>query len=352
MTAARVAATLGIRWFLVIGKARIPDVQTSLAGEELSIAGVAGGQDAVEHVDPSGHALDEILWRPGTHQIPGLLFRQTRRGGGNDVVHDVNRLPDAQPSDRISLEADRLGGFGTFATEVRKDSPLHDAKLRLPGVADDDVRPRGGPQRREPTPATGGPANRPLHRRGRLVPCGWIGKTFIEDHRDVRPELRLDVHSPLRRQLMPGPVDMRLEVGPVLGDATPLRETEYLIPAAVSQDGPVPAYEAMETAAPSYELVTRPQVEVIRVAQDDLGARLFEVFEERSLDGTLCPDRHEGRRVNDTVRRVELAEAGTSDGARQRKTKLVVQDVYSVARSCRGFRRRTREFCGYYGSHA
>ena len=47
---------------------------------------------------------------------------------------------------------------------------------------------------------------------------------------------------------MPGPVDMRLELRPVLGDATPLRETEYLIPAAVSQDGQVPAYETMETA--------------------------------------------------------------------------------------------------------
>src|SRR5262245_42008463 len=139
MTAAGVAAALAIRWFLVIGVPRIPDVETSLAGEELAVAGVARGHDAVEHVDPSPDTLHEILWGARTHQVPGLSFGQTGRRGGHDVVHDIDRLPDTQSADRISLEADRLSRRGAFATEVGEDSALHDAELRLPGVADDDV---------------------------------------------------------------------------------------------------------------------------------------------------------------------------------------------------------------------
>ena len=64
-------------------------------------------------------------------------------------------------------------------------------------------------------------------------------------------------------------------------------------------------------------------MEVIRVPQDDLGARLLQILEEDSFHGALRPDGHESGRVNNTMRRVELAEAGTSIGTQERKRKGV-----------------------------
>jgi hypothetical protein len=79
----------------------------------------------------------------------------------------------------------------------------------------------------------------------------------------------------------------------------------------------------VQTSEPSYELISRSKVQVIGVTQDDLGARLLQVLEQRSFDRALRPNRHEGGGVNDAMRRVKLAEAGASIGARKRKRKGV-----------------------------
>ena len=74
--------------------------------EQLAVARVARRQDAVEQIDAAGDALDEIVGHPGPHQISRLVGRQLRRGVADDVVHDVDRLTDAQAADRVALEAD------------------------------------------------------------------------------------------------------------------------------------------------------------------------------------------------------------------------------------------------------
>jgi hypothetical protein len=140
MATARVAPTSGVGRAVILCVTRIPYIETSLAGEELSVAGVTGRKDAVEHVDASGHALDQVLWRPRPHQVPGLLDWEPTGCFGDDLIHEVDRLTDAQPADGIALETDGLCCVDALVPKIGKDSTLHDAKLRLTGIADDDLR--------------------------------------------------------------------------------------------------------------------------------------------------------------------------------------------------------------------
>ena len=94
----------------------------------------------------------------------------------------------------------------------------------------------------------------------------------------------------------------------------PLGEAEHLEAAAVGQDRARPADEAVQAAAPRDQLVARPQQQVIGVGEDDLGARILEVAMPNRLDRALRADRHERRRLDDAVRRLELAEARRAIG--------------------------------------
>ena len=70
---------------------------------------------------------------------------------------------------------------------------------------------------------------------------------------------------------------MRAELAPSSSMRARRRQAEDLIAAAVGEDRPVPADEAVQPAAPRDQLVARPQVQVIGVAEDDLGAEILEV---------------------------------------------------------------------------
>src|SRR5688500_8585646 len=102
---------------------------------------------------------------------------------------------------------------------------------------------------------------------------------------------------------------MRLEIGALLADRAPFGEAEDLEAAAVGQQRLRPANEAMETAAPSDQLVARAQEQVVGVAEDDLGAELLQVAMERGFDRALGAHRHEGRCLHDAVRRLEFSAA-------------------------------------------
>ena len=126
-------------------------------------------------------------------------------------------------------------------------------------------------------------------------------QALVEHHRDVRAELRLNVGRLLRRQRVRRPVEMRSEVRPVLVDRPPRGEAEHLIPAAVGQDRLRPADEPVEPAPAGDEIVAGPQIQVIGVAQQDLGADRFEIAVRDAFHGALRPDRHERRRLDVAV---------------------------------------------------
>ena len=76
---------------------------------------------------------------------------------------------------------------------------------------------------------------------------------------------------------------MRSELAPSSSTMRRRREAEHLVAAAVGQDRPRPADEAVQAAGARDEIVARPQVQVIGVAEDDLGA------ERRSRSRCVTP---------------------------------------------------------------
>ena len=65
----------------------------------------------------------------------------------------------------------------------------------------------------------------------------------------------------------------------------------------------------MEAAPPRDQLVPGPQIEVVRVAENDLGPHVFQVLGRERLDGPLGANGHERRGLDDAVRRREMAAA-------------------------------------------
>ena len=121
---------------------------------------------------------------------------------------------------------------------------------------------------------------------------------------------------------------MRLEFGAVFANLPALGQAEHLVPAAVGEHGPIPPDEPVQAAETPNQFITGTKVEVIGVAQNDLGAGLLEVFEERPFHRSLRPDRHERRRTHHAVRSDDLAKTRSAVAAEHGEAELIAQDVY------------------------
>ena len=119
----------------------------------------------------------------------------------------------------------------------------------------------------------------------------------------------------------------------LLVDRAPRGQAEDLVAAAVGQDRPRPADERVEAAAPRDEVVAGPQIEMIGVAQENVGAELLEIAVHDALDGALRADRHEGRRLNVAVRGRHHAAAGAAirvgDAKARRRVDMRGRTVYN-----------------------
>ncbi len=79
--------------------------------------------------------------------------------------------------------------------------------------------------------------------------------------------------------------------------------------AGIRQDRTLPAHEAVEAAECPDELVSRTEVEVIRVREDHGSAHAGHLVGRERLDGPERPDGHEGWRLHDPVRGMETPRA-------------------------------------------
>ena len=100
-----------------------------------------------------------------------------------------------------------------------------------------------------------------------------------------------------------------LEARALLVDRPARRQAEHLIAAAVGQDRTRPARERVQPAAPRDQVVAGPQIQMVGVAQENLGAQVFEIAVGHALDGALRAHGHEGRRFDRPVRRGHHAAA-------------------------------------------
>src|SRR5688572_12120448 len=129
---------------------------------------------------------------------------------------------------------------------------------------------------------------------------------------------------------MARPIQVRTKVSAIFRDGAPVRQAEDLIPAAVGQDGPLPADELMKPPTTRDELIPGTQQQVIRVGEHDLRAGVFEVWMTKGFDRTLCADGHEGRCLKDAVGRVALAKTRCTVRRSQAKAELTHVKIISV----------------------
>ncbi len=91
--------------------------------------------DAVEHVDPAVHGLQEVERRAHAHQVPGLLLRHLLGGERAHVLALCAALADREAADRVAVERHLGEARRTLAPQVGEERPLHDAEEGLRGLS-------------------------------------------------------------------------------------------------------------------------------------------------------------------------------------------------------------------------
>ena len=84
------------------------------------------------------------------------------------------------------------------------------------------------------------------------------------------PMTTLDIHHTLGGEEVLRAIDVRAEGHPFLRDLTAMRQAEDLIAPAVGEDRARPAIELMQPACLVQGIEPWAQVEVVRIAEDDL----------------------------------------------------------------------------------
>ena len=159
------------------------------------------------------------------------------------------------------------------------------------------------------------PACRHFHRGARASSVRRILRALIERHDDVGAQPDLRFHRALRAEEMRRAVEVRAERHTFLVDFAQFVEAEDLKSARVGQDRPPPRHESMQPAHPSHGLNPWPQVEVIRIAENDVRAQLFERVLRHAFDRRHRSHRHEHRCLDLGVRSEQAPEASfAADG--------------------------------------
>jgi hypothetical protein len=141
----------------------------------------------------------------------------------------------------------------------------------------------------------------------------WPGRAFIESHDDVGSDDPLDVHHVFGREQVFGPVDMGIENDAVFVELAPFGEGIDLVSAAIGEYGALPAVKFMQPAGPGEDIEAGAEVQMVRVAQDDLRfdviLYLAHVYRFNCSGSTY---RHKGRRFYQTVRGGYGSPSGTT----------------------------------------
>ena len=209
------------------------------AGEQLPVAPVAGGHDAIEHVDAPLDRLQDIDGRADTHQVARLVFGQYLVDDLDHLVHLFGRLTYGEAADRVPVGPFAGHLLGRLDTKILVDTTLHDGEEAL-RIAIFGIRLV------ETLEATVEPALRQAQRLLRVVVVGVARATLVEGHDDVRTDRALDIHHLLGREEVLRPVDVRAELGALLVQLAIVGKGEDLETTAVGQYGSIPFHKFMK----------------------------------------------------------------------------------------------------------
>ena len=196
----------------------VADLQVAKAGEHMSVARVACGHDAVEHVHAVFHAKHQVFGRAHAHQVAWLVRGQTVRRVGGEALHVFLGLAHADPAHGVAGEIHFHQLFERFLPQVFEHAALHDAEERI-GVL----------QAGKFDLAASRPAQAQFHAGACLafggdVAFGFVGRALVELHHDVGVQHGLDLHAGLGREKEPVAVYRAGEFHAFLADFAHLPE--------------------------------------------------------------------------------------------------------------------------------
>ena len=287
---------------MVLAIAQVLHADRAVGRERAAVAADARRHRAVEHVGAERDHAEELGRRADAHDVAGLVLGEERGDEADLMEHVLLGFADAHAADGMAGEIQAAELFGAADAEVVVDRALVDAE---------EMTSRG-----EEAAVLGqlehllGPADGAVHGDFAGGAVARVGRALVEHHRDVGAERVLDVEAVLHVEEQLVAVEVGTEVDAFVGDRAELREREDLEAAAVREDRLVPVHELMETAGGADDLAARAQVEVVGVAEQDLGAGLGDLLGREALDRGLGAHRHEDRRADLPVRGLQDAEAG------------------------------------------
>ena len=218
------------------------------------------------------------------------------------------RFTDADTADGVAVPFHGGEGFGGAFAELGVDATLDDAEVELAtGIA------AGlGLVFFDPVAAAEGPAEGEVEAFGGVGFGDWPWRAVVEEHGDVGAEDGLDFHAFFGADEAFGAVEVALEVDSGLSDFAEFGEREDLEAAAVGEEWAVPCGEGVEAAEVAEDVAAWSEVEVVGVAEDDLGTEGFEFVRGDGFDGALGADGHEDRGFHHPVRQLEPPAPGAA----------------------------------------
>jgi len=299
----------------------VEEVDLTLPGEEVAVAGVSGGHDAVEEVHAHVDGLQDVAGCPHAHEVAGLILGHMRLHGVDDAVHLLGGLTHGQTTDGVALAGDLGDLMHMLDTEILVGTALVDAKEHLVAV--------NGLGKAVEAVHLGTATLQPADGAGAglldVLVGGGVLDALVEGHGDGGGEMGLDLHALFRPHEDALAVHVGGELHALLGDLAEGGQGEYLESAAVGEDGLGPVHELVEAAHVVDELVAGADVEVVGVGELDLAIHVIEQLHGgyAALDGGAGAHVHENGGLDVTVNGVEHASAGASVGCENRKHRFL-----------------------------
>ena len=273
-------------------------------GIDLPVPSVSGGIHAVKEIHAPVHGFNDILRRSHPHQVGRLFPREMGNRDVQNMIHFLMCLSHRQTADGIARKL-QLGDLLRVADpDVIDNAALIDPKEILSRIY------RVGPavQLRQLLLATKEPAVGPVHRGLDIRPVRLGRRAFVEGHGYGGAKIGLDRHTFLRAHEDLPSVDMGLEGYALLLDGPELRQRINLKSAGIRKDRLLPCGKALKPAQLLHDFVSRPDMEMVGITQQNASADRLKVFgTDGSFNGCNGSHIHENRRFDHPVGRVEAS---------------------------------------------
>ena len=151
------------------------------------------------------------------------------------------------------------------------------------------------------------PARRAFGRTLGIIEISRIRNAFVKRHGDICAKSLLHLRRNLRRKELSAAVDVRAEHNAFLGNLAHSAQAEHLEAAAVRQHTALVVHKFMQTTSLAYKLMTGTQEQMVGVGQNHLTAHVVQLLRRQRLYRCLRTYRHEHRRLEGAVRRMQTA---------------------------------------------